>query len=376
MLGNWFRSKFRSKDLREFSLVNAWRSPQAHREWRLLDPNKLFQERFSSQAAALLYYHTELSMVESQVELRQVLEGMLADIAQAQKQASLKLWQMPKTDQAVWVAIAPEQPKILPRSFSTWPDRRRYNLACQFFPTSDEAMLALNEAKAAWQQKWDNDHVEQFVTQRINQTFKAQALAQLDRDLDQLFAELDAAVSDTKATSDEYLFDVWRIPKFVFADDPNRAIVPRIQLEKAYQSLRPILYAQLRTYYDQQKLWYTLAQPFSPVERQQLEKVVPSQTHELVFELYLQLLERLGISEEMCQLFPSEEIIMRSLKLLKSLPDGMSASLSDQSLYALVTETVITFLLRHQVFAPQVSSERLLQVLLNLLIKRIAQFTA
>ena len=264
-------------------MLQWWRTPQEYIAWMAVDLKEPFKELFrNEEQQSFVEFDDEASLVSTLWELRSIFEQLLkkAEMDARDELSKPGLQLQLKTAQVGKEKFVVRPFMLFSPSLDFWPQKHRamdVHLTLHFL-NPDDAQMALQSRLRYWEQFFQAEHIDQFVFRQaihiFRQLLKIQARQTTYDALIDVLNHFESFVLDQQSMSQEYLKNVWRIPLFIFANQPEQAAFTRLLLQKSFQDQLPRLKKECKRLYWAQLLQWLLFRQFDSNELHSLVKLV------------------------------------------------------------------------------------------------------
>lgn len=387
----FWNKKNNADRLDSLRILQWWRTPQEYVPWIDVDLKEPFGTHFSqSSQHVFVEFDDEASLISTVWELKSVMDELW-------KQAEKKKAEYVQKNRAELLlkstSIGPNafvvKPFFQDASFLTFGPPKLVSsdvFLTLFFHTPSDSLREFDQRLAQWMQVLQADVIDRFVYRRAVELFQELLNAQAKQtDFDALInikSHFESVILKAdQQISQDYLKKVWRIPMFVFANQPEQAALTRLLLQKSFQEQQSNIALYCEKMYWGQFLHWLLFRRFDAKEEKSLRTVLrPGDTQPVfmdteLWRFYKQLIQRCGVPVELGELYGTHEYVSRVLQTFSQFPKTSvsESELAQGELYAVLLKETVRFGMRHtkEITA---SPNDLLKVLIGIMVGRLAKF--
>ncbi|MEO8581849.1 MAG: hypothetical protein ABI425_04745 [Patescibacteria group bacterium] len=249
-----------SPSVESWQMLQWWRTPQEYIVWSTIDPKEPFGKHFQeTENNVVVEFDDEVSVLTTVLELKTVLEelwkkaesSLISDAKDLQSKLLLKSTQLASK-------------KFLVKPFfrestllSFWPPKEATGnvfLTLAFWHPSQSA-LEVDGRVRQWTDLLQTDQINTFVFRQSVQLFQVLLQDQIKKKpfdaLIDVLTHFETVIMDVDyQVSQEYLKKVWRVPLFIFANQPEQAAFTRLILQKSFQKQLPEIRSACTSLYE------------------------------------------------------------------------------------------------------------------------------
>lgn len=294
--------------------------------WQPLSVRQPFHDEFLREGAAIVEYQSEWSVIFDESTLFQVIDAFRQDLTETHKSALKKMHQLQlqyatRSDEyVVGGFLVPKGSffrKALPSSHSaSLPVSTPLILR---FMSLSRAEEMIEEKKRSIKEKFKiNQNISKYIktilrerlTNRLDANFQVSEMNVIYQDIMSSF-ERDVLNDDNRATI-EHLKEVWRIPQYVYIQDPEEALEVRIKIQHVYKEFRYEIMSEETSYF------LNLAAMLEMRAALRDDELEEGLTTVELNQQYLELIKDTAIPEEFSLLYGSEAYLEKLASFFKN----------------------------------------------------------